>query len=194
MAQPAVQPTTLMDALWTPEQSQKVLRLGLLALAGTALLALSAKIQVPFWPVPMTMQSFVVLVLGMAYGWRLAGATLLLYLAEGAMGLPVFASGAGLAYLAGPTGGYLLGFLLAAVLLGWLAERGWDRSVLWTLVAMVIGNIVIFAPGVAWLSVLMGDFVKAIGAGLTPFLAASLFKTGLAAAVLPFAWRLLQRP
>lgn len=194
MAQPAVQPTTLMDALWTPEQSQKVLRLGLLALAGTALLALSAKIQVPFWPVPMTMQSFVVLVLGMAYGWRLAGATLLLYLAEGALGLPVFASGAGLAYLAGPTGGYLLGFLLAAVLLGWLAERGWDRSVLWTLVAMVIGNIVIFAPGVAWLSVLMGDLAKAIGAGLTPFLAASLFKTGLAAAVLPFAWRLLQRP
>ncbi len=183
-----------MDALWTPEQSQKVLRLGLLALAGTALLALSAKIQVPFWPVPMTMQSFVVLVLGMAYGWRLAGATLLLYLAEGAFGLPVFASGAGLAYLAGPTGGYLLGFLLAAVLLGWLAERGWDRSVLWTLVAMVIGNIVIFAPGVAWLSVLMGDLAKAIGAGLTPFLAASLFKTGLAAAVLPFAWRLLQRP
>jgi biotin transport system substrate-specific component len=193
MAQQAVSQPTLMDAVWTPGGVSTPFRLGALAVIGTVLLAISAKVQVPFWPVPMTMQSFVVLVLGMAYGWRLAGATLLLYLAEGAIGLPVFASGAGPAYMAGPTGGYLLGFLLAAVALGWLAERGWDRTILWTLLAMVIGNVLIFLPGVAWLSVLMGDLGAAIGAGLTPFLAATVFKTALAAAVLPYAWKLVQR-
>jgi biotin transport system substrate-specific component len=96
-----------------------------LAVIGSILLTISAKIQVPFWPVPMTMQTLVVLVLGVAYGWRLAGATVLLYLAQGALSLPVFAGGGGLAYMSGPTGGYLVGFLLAAVAVGWLAERGW---------------------------------------------------------------------
>ena len=86
-----------------------------LAIAGSALLAVSAKAQIPFWPVPMTMQTFVVLVIGMAYGARLGVATLGLYLAEGAIGLPVFATGSGLGYLIGPTGGYLAGFVLAAV-------------------------------------------------------------------------------
>ena len=100
-----------------------------LAVIGSILLTISAKIQVPFWPVPMTMQTFVVLVLGVAYGWRLAGATVLLYLAQGALSLPVFAAGGGLAYMSGPTGGYLVGFLLAAVAVGWLAERSWARSV-----------------------------------------------------------------
>src|SRR3954453_13846974 len=95
-----------------------LLRTGLLAVLGSMVLALSAKIQIPFWPVPMTMQSVVVLMLGMAYGSRLALGTLLLYLADGAAGLPVFAgTNAGFAYMIGPTGGYLIGFLFAAVLL-----------------------------------------------------------------------------
>jgi biotin transport system substrate-specific component len=183
---------TLADAVWSPVGTSPAVRAIVLALIGTALLTLSAKIQVPFWPVPMTMQTFVVLVLGMAYGWRLAGATVLLYLAQGAIGLPVFAAGGGIAYFAGPTAGYLVGFLLAAVAVGWLAEHGWDRSPLRTLAAMLIGTVIIFACGIAWLSTLIG-VARAIGAGLVPFLLGEAVKIALATAILPFAWRLLQR-
>jgi biotin transport system substrate-specific component len=183
---------TLADTVWSPVGSSPAARAIVLALIGTALLTLSAKIQVPFWPVPMTMQTFVVLVLGMAYGWRLAGATVLLYLAQGAIGLPVFAAGGGIAYFAGPTAGYLVGFLLAAVAVGWLAEHGWDRSPLRTLAAMLIGTVIIFACGIAWLSTLIG-VARAIGAGLVPFLLGEAVKIALATAILPFAWRFLQR-
>jgi biotin transport system substrate-specific component len=183
---------TLADTVWSPVGSAPAVRAIVLALIGTALLTLSAKIQVPFWPVPMTMQTFVVLVLGMAYGWRLAGATVLLYLAQGALGLPVFAGGGGAAYLAGPTAGYLAGFLLAAVAVGWLAEHGWDRSVPRTLAAMLIGTAIIFACGIAWLSTLIG-LPQAIAAGLVPFLLGEAVKIALATAILPFAWRLLRR-
>jgi biotin transport system substrate-specific component len=183
---------TLADTVWSPVGSSPAVRAIVLALIGTALLTLSAKIQVPFWPVPMTMQTFVVLVLGMAYGWRLAGATVLLYLAQGAIGLPVFAAGGGIAYFAGPTAGYLAGFLLAAVVVGWLAEHGWDRSVPRTLGAMLIGTAIIFACGIAWLGTLIG-LRQAIGAGLVPFLLGEAVKIALATAILPFAWRLLQR-
>ena len=183
---------TLADTVWSPMAGSLAVRAIALALIGTARLTVSAQIQVPFWPVPMTMQTFVVLVLGMAYGWRLAGATVLLYLAQGAIGLPVFAGGGGIAYIAGPTGGYLAGFLLAAVAVGWLAEHGWDRSVPRTLAAMLIGTGVIFACGIAWLSTLIG-LPQAIGAGLVPFLLGEAVKIALATAILPFAWRLLQR-
>ena len=183
---------TLADAVWSPMAGSLAVRAIALALIGTALLTVSAKIQVPFWPVPMTMQTFVVLVLGMAYGWRLAGATVLLYLAQGAIGLPVFAGGGGIAYMAGPTGGYLAGFLLAAVAVGWLAEHGWDRSMPRTLAAMLIGTGIIFACGLAWLSSLIG-LPQAVSAGLVPFLLGEAVKVALATAILPFAWRLLQR-
>jgi biotin transport system substrate-specific component len=183
---------TLAEAVWSPATGSNLVRAVVLALIGTALLAISAKIQVPFWPVPMTMQTFAVLVLGMAYGWRLAGASVLFYLAQGAIGLPVFAAGGGIAYFAGPTGGYLLGFLLAAVAVGWLAEHGWDRSPLRTLAAMLIGTAVIFALGLAWLATLIG-LPQAIGVGLVPFLPGEAVKIALATAILPFAWRLLHR-
>jgi biotin transport system substrate-specific component len=183
---------TLAEAVWSPATGSNQVRAVVLALIGTALLAISAKIQVPFWPVPMTMQTFAVLVLGMAYGWRLAGASVLFYLAQGAIGLPVFAAGGGIAYFAGPTGGYLLGFLLAAVAVGWLAEHGWDRSPLRTLAAMLIGTAVIFALGLAWLATLIG-LPQAIGVGLVPFLPGEAVKIALATAILPFAWRLLHR-
>lgn len=131
-----------------------------LALLGSALLTLSAKTQVPFWPVPMTMQTFVVLVIGMSFGARLAGATVLLYLCQGALGLPVFAGtperGIGLAYMMGPTGGYLAGFLIAAILVGWLAERGWRRSILRIAVAAAIGHLVMLTLGTAWLAAAVG--------------------------------------
>ena len=184
----------LIDALWPNHgaAASRMLRLVVLVAAGTALMSLSAKIQVPMWPVPMTMQTFAVLVIGMAYGWRLGGLTLLVYLAEGAAGLPVFASGAGAAV--GWRNGtiWFLAFAVAATLVGWLGERGWDRSVVLTLAAMALGTAVIFGLGVAWLSTLIG-VEKAVAAGLTPFLVGAAFKIALAAAVLPFAWRLVGR-
>ena len=151
----------------------------------------------PFYPVPMTLQTLAVLGLGMAYGWRLAFATLLLYLAQGAFGLPVFAGtpekGIGLAYMMGPTGGYLLGFLLAATLCGWLAERGWDRNVATTALAMLLGNIVIYVPGLLWLGTLVGWDKPVLEWGLTPFLAGDATKLVLAALILPGLWTLLGR-
>lgn len=179
---------TLADALWQAEGTHRFARSAILAVAGSILLAVSAKILVPFWPVQMSMQTFAVLVIGAAYGPRLAGATVALYLAEGAIGLPVFGLGAGLAYMAGPTGGYLVGFFFAAVVVGFLAERGFDRRWSTALVAFLIGNAVIFAFGIAWLTVLIG-FDKAIAGGLLPFLPAEALKVALAMAVLPLAWK-----
>ena len=142
------------------------------------------------------MQTFVVLVLGAAYGPRLGMATMLLYFVEGAMGLPVFAGtpekGIGIAYMMGPTGGYLAGFVLAAGLTGWMAERGWDRSVAGVLIAMSLGHLLILGIGALWLAQLIG-WEKAWLFGLAPFWAATILKTLLAAAALPLAWRLTGR-
>jgi biotin transport system substrate-specific component len=182
---------TLIDRIW-PEATAPALRWASLAIIGSLLLTASAKAQFPMWPVPMTMQSFVVLVLGMAYGSRLAAATVGLYLIEGAIGLPVFAGtpekGIGIAYMAGPTGGYLAGFFVAATAMGWLAERGWDRAPVRSLAAMTIGTLLLFMFGVSWLAVLLG-WQKAIAAGLTPFILGSVLKLALAAAVMPLAWK-----
>jgi biotin transport system substrate-specific component len=184
----------LIDRLW-PAAERPLVRQAILAVFGSLLLWASAKAQVPMWPVPMTMQSFVVLVIGMGYGSRLGAATVGLYLLQGALGLPVFAGtpekGIGLAYMMGPTGGYLVGFLLAAAVVGWLAERGWDRTLSLAVVAMVIGTILLFVPGILWLAALIG-FSKAVAAGVTPFLLASVVKLALAAAVMPLAWRAIE--
>ena len=167
-----------------------------LVLAGSMLIAIAAHIKIPFWPVPMTMQTFAIMVLAAAFGARLGTATVLLYLAEGAIGLPVFAGtpakGIGLAYMMGPTGGYLVGFLAAAMLIGWLAERGWDRSIVRLGAAMFAGHVLVFAFGYAWLATLIGA-EKAWTFGVAPFYAATLFKTALAALVLPAAWQLVRK-
>jgi len=188
--------STLITALWPAGTRTRFLRLVLLAVAGSLLLTLSAKIQVPFWPVPMTMQTFAVLVIAMAFGPRLGAATVGLYLLEGAFGLPVFAGtpvkGIGLAYMAGPTGGYLVGMLAAAVLVGTLARRGWDRSIVGTLSAAFLGAVAIFVPGLLWLGVLIG-FDKALMAGLVPFLPAEGLKIVLAALLLPACWSVIRR-
>lgn len=163
------------------------------ALFGSALLALSAKVQVPMWPVPMTMQTMVVLLIGMAYGSRLGAATVLLYLAEGLAGLPVFAGpSAGPAYMMGPTAGYLVGFIVGAWATGLLAERGWDRTPLKALVAMTAGHAAILAFGVLWLATLIG-FDAALTKGLTPFWAATVLKTALGAALMQAAWTVVKR-
>jgi len=186
---------TLVNALWPATQRSGAARAGLLTIlviAGTLALTLSAKVHVPFWPVPMTMQTFVVLVIGLAYGWRLGAATVALYLAEGALGLPVFSGtperGIGIAYMMGPTGGFLVGFVAAAAVAGWLAERGFDRSIATTALAMLVGNIVIYALGLAWLAGLIG-IEKALQFGFYPFLAGDAAKLALAACLMPLAWK-----
>ncbi|MDF1778010.1 MAG: biotin transporter BioY [Rhizobiaceae bacterium] len=182
---------TLADTLWSNDSS--LLRHVTLAVVGSIALWISAKIQVPFYPVPMTMQTFVVLVIGMAFGWRLGAATLALYVAEGAMGLPVFAGtpekGLGLAYMVGPTGGYLLGFLVAAATVGWLAEKGWGRNVGLTLAAMAIGTAIILAFGNAWLGAIIGWDKPVLQFGLYPFLPGAAFKIALAALLMPAIWK-----
>ncbi len=192
MTNASIASATLAQAVWPVTAGNRVLRAILLIAAGSALMTISAKIQIPFWPVPMTLQSGVALALGAALGWRLGGAAVLAYLLQGALGLPVFAGGAGLAYLAGPTGGYLAGFLVAAVATGWLAERGWDRSLATSFAAMLLGDVLLFACGVGYLSALIG-FQAAVTAGLTPFLAGELLKIALATALLPAAWHIVRR-
>ena len=184
---------TLATTLWPAQSANaRTARNVLLALVGTLALTISAKTQIPFWPVPMTMQTFVVLVIGMAYGSRLGTATVALYLLEGALGLPVFAGtpekGIGLAYMTGPTGGYLAGFLIGAWVCGKFAEQGFDRSPLKSLVAMSVGHALILAFGVLWLAQLMG-MEKAVLVGLTPFWAATVVKTLLGVVALPLAWK-----
>ena len=196
MNENALNNSLLADAL-LPVRQNTLLRNIFLAVAGSLLLYASAKVKIPFIPVPMTMQTFAVLVIGMAYGWKLGGATLLLYLAEGASGLPVFTStpekGIGVAYMMGPTGGYLAGFFLAAVLVGWLAEKGWDKRVSTTALAMLLGNIVIYIPGLIWLGMLMGWDKPILDWGLIPFIPADLLKLALAAVTLPMLWKLARR-
>lgn len=192
MSENAVMQPTLSSVVWKETTSSKWLRLTVLALLGTALLTVSAKISVPFFPVPQTMQSFVVLGLGMTFGSRLGAATVLLYCAEGAMGLPVFAGGGGLAYMMGGTGGYLAGFVVAAYLTGFLAERGWDRNVVTTAAAMLFGTLAIYALGLTWLTNLIGS-EKAINFGLMPFIYGDIAKLGLAALLMPAIWKYIKR-
>ena len=168
----------LAALLWPhrADGSSGLLRSVILVALGTALLTLSAKVNLPLPYVPMTLQTLVVLVIGAAYGWRLGSVTLMAYLAEGAIGFPVFAGPVGgLAPLIGPTAGYLFGFVAAAFVTGWLSERGWDRSVLRLFVAMALGHILILAAGFGWLAFGMKLGVeKAWLVGIAPFIAASL--------------------
>lgn len=191
-----VRTATIADIVWPSRPQARAFRAAALMLLGVCLLTLSAKIQIPFWPVPMTMQTLVVLVIGMAYGWRLGAATVLAYLMAGAAGLPVFAGtparGIGVAYMMGPTAGFLLGFLVSAAVVGFLGERGWDRSIPRTAVAMVLGQAIITLTGVAWLAVLF-NLPKAIEVGFKPFLAASLLKVALGIVLMPTIWKLLDR-
>jgi len=172
-----------------------VFRAVILVALGTALLALSAKFNLPLPYVPMTLQTLVVLMIGAAYGWRLGTATVVAYLAEGAMGLPVFAGPVGgIAPLVGPTAGYLFGFIGAAFVTGWLAERGWDRSVLRLFAAMALGHIVILAAGFGWLAFGMKLGVeKAWLVGIVPFIAGSLVKNALGATLVPAIRRVADR-
>ncbi|WP_309083681.1 biotin transporter BioY [Chelativorans sp.] len=166
-----------------------------LVVAGTLALTLSAKMKVVLGPVDMSLQTLAILLIAACFGFRLGVATLLLYLAEGAMGLPVFQStpekGIGLAYMAGPTGGYLVGFAAMAAIVGYAADRGWDRNVVKLLGSMLAAEAAMMALGFGWLAVLIG----AEGAwtfGVVPFIVPDLIKIGLAACLVPAGWAALR--
>jgi biotin transport system substrate-specific component len=161
--------------------------LGSLLLAGLA----QIEIVLPLTPVPITGQTFGVLLLGAALGSKRGAASILLYITEGGMGLPFFAGGAsGLGILTGATAGYLAGFVAAAFAIGWLAERGLERNVRTSIIPFLIGTIIIYAFGVLWLSVVLGSFSRAVLLGVVPFLFGDMIKLIAAALVLPAAWKL----
>ena len=182
---------TLVDVLLP--RSRSWLFDAVLVVAFSAFVALSARVAIPWWPVPMTLQPLAVLFTGAVLGSRRGALALLLYLAEGAVGLPVFAGGAGVTYMLGPTGGYLVSYPVVAGLVGWLAERGWDRRLVWTAAAMTLGLLVIYAFGVAWLAGFLGDLETALVQGMLIFIPGDLVKIAIAALALPGGWALARR-
>jgi biotin transport system substrate-specific component len=167
----------LADAVWLGEGHRRWLKSIVLAVAGSLLVAVCAKLKVDIGPVPLTMQTLAVLTIGAAYGSRLGAATMLIF---------------GLTHILGPTGGYLIGFPIAAALVGFLAERGFDRSFPRMLAATLLGAAVIHVPGVLWLSTFLG-MEKAIALGLMPFIIGDIIKATLAALAFPLAWKLIGR-
>jgi len=187
---------TYADLLVPCEKKKALIADAAIVIGASWLLALSAQISfyVPFSVVPVTAQTFAVLMIAAMLGSGRGSFAVLTYIAQGAMGLPVFAMGkAGAWVLFGPTGGYLVGFVVAAMIVGRLAEKGWDRSVLKTAAAMTIGTLVIFTMGVFWLTALTGNLQSALVAGFYPFIAAGVFKIVTAAAILPAGWKLLKK-
>lgn len=166
-----------------------------LILLGSLFVAVLAQVEIPlpFTPVPITGQTFGVLLVGAALGSKRGAASLALYLAEGAIGLPFFAGGAhGLSVLTGATAGYLVGFIGAAYVIGQLAERGLERSARTSFIPFLVGTVIIYACGVTWLAVVLGSLSDAIKFGLLPFLIVDVIKLLAAALVLPAAWKMVK--
>ncbi len=165
----------------------------ILIFSGSLLIAVFAQISIPlpFTPVPITGQTFAVLLVGAALGSKRGLLAMLFYIGEGALGLPFFAGGAGgLHILIGATAGYLIGFIVSGYLVGLLAERGLDRSVKTSIIPFLVGTLIIYVFGVAWLAIFLHDLSKAIVAGLLPFLVGDTIKLIAAALALPAAWKL----
>lgn len=187
----------LIERLGAGEGAGRLLKRAALVAGGVLALAVMAKIRVPLWPspVPITMTTFGVLLIGAAYGPRLGLGTVLAYLAVGALGFDVFTSSSagssGLAYMMGGTGGYLLGYALAALALGLAARRGWDRRPLALAAAMLLASALVYLPGVLWLRGFAESWAQALQWGLWPFLVGDAMKLALAALLLPAAWRLV---
>lgn len=186
---------TLIGHLWpATSPAMLLLRAIVLMVLGSLLVALCAQINVPMLPVPMTLQTLAVLAIGGAYGSRLGAATLALYALEGVAGLPVFAQmKAGLPTLLGPSGGYILGFILTAWLVGRLAEKGWDRNAFTMCVATIMGAAILYVPGLAWLYTFMGNLPDTLAAGLVPFIPGDIIKAILAAIAFPATWLAVDR-
>jgi len=187
----------LSDVLAPQEGTQLLLKKAVLVMAGIAFLAIAAKIKVPMFPVPMTMGTFAVLTMGAAYGARLGLVTILGYMLIGALGFDIFAGSSaenfGLTYMMGGTGGYLVGYVLAVLALGTLARAGWDRSAPKMAGAMLLGNVLIYVPGLIWLGMLYGWDKPILQWGLTPFLLGDVLKLVMAGIILPLAWKMVGR-
>ena len=164
----------------------------LTSVIGSFLLAISSKVQIPLTPVPVTLQTLVLLVMSMFLGWRGALGATSLYLFQGAIGLPVFAHGGGFIILFGPTGGYLFGFLIASLVVGYLAEKGWDKSVVLTFTSMTIGTLIIYLFGVIWLSYLK-DLNTALVFGLLPFITPDILKICLGTCLVSAGWEISEK-
>jgi biotin transport system substrate-specific component len=185
---------TIADVFRPTEKSSATIYDVIIIVFASLLVGLSAQLRIylPISPVPITAQTFAVLVLGILLGSRRGGLAMLAYLVEGILGLPVFAAGVGLPVILGPTGGYLVGFVAAAYLVGRLAEMGWDRHIITTIAAMLAGEIVLYTFGVCWLAMLT-NIRTALTVGLYPFVVGDILKVALAAAVLPAGWMLVHR-
>ena len=189
---PSLFETLVLDKV--ENYSQKFFRYVILTLAGSALIAICAQVSVPFYPVPVTMQTFAVILIGLTYGWRLGGITVSLYLVEGAIGLPVFAGGkGGMIVLMGPTAGYLYGFFLAVFACGWFAEKGLDRSCLKLFVSLLAANVLLYTSGLIWLGNFIGWDKPVLDLGLYPFIPGDLLKIALVALLLPTVWKYVER-
>ena len=183
---------TVADLLRPCEKSKAGIYNLTLIIAGLVFIGFSAQLSIGF-PVPFTFQTFAVLMIGALYGARLSSLCLVSYVLAGAAGMPLFSNfGSGVLFLSGPTGGYLIGFIAAAYIVGLLAERGWDRRVWTTILAMIFGNLVIYTFGLFWLFCLMGFRKEVLVVGLYPFIVGDLLKIALAAALLPSGWKLLR--
>lgn len=181
----------LANRLWPVTTQSTLIRNALLAVFGSLVVAGAAQINVPMIPVPMTLQTLAVLAIGAAFGSRLGAASLALYALEGAIGIPVFAE-----FKSGfmlPSFGYVLGFIAAAYVTGYLAEKGWDKSYIKMFAAMLAGAVVLYIPGLIWLGLWVGSAENAIAWGLTPFIAGDLVKAAIAAIGFPAVWSLLAR-
>src|SRR5262245_9517806 len=191
MLHAARRPATLADVLGASTWTRDVVLVATASLL-TGLSA-QAEIRLPFTPVPVTLQPLAVFLIGAALGSRRGAVAMLAYLAEGAAGLPFFAGGAaGPQHLAGPTGGYLVGFVPTAYVIGCLAERGWDRTPWRAAIAMLVGSLVLFACGLVQLAAFVGR-ARVLETGLYPFVVGDLLKIAVAASVLPGLWALLSR-
>ncbi len=191
----ATQDKVLAEAFWQAEGNQIWIKRIALVILGVFALAVAAKIKLPIppSPVPVTMGTFAVLTIGAAYGARLGLVTILAYMLVGALGFDVFANSSadknGLVYMMGGTGGYLVGYVLATGALGYFARKGWDRSVVMMAVAMLIGNVLIYVPGLLWLQQFASGWAQTFEWGITPFLIGDAMKLLAAAIVLPAIWK-----
>jgi biotin transport system substrate-specific component len=184
---------TLYDTFAQRRMSARFLFDAMAVIAGALFLTASAKVSIPFYPVPLSMQTFVAIGLGLAFGPVRGGAAVLVYLAQGAAGFPVFAgtpqNGIGLAYMVGPTGGFLIGFLVQAVVAGLFAQSGWDRRPLTAMAAALIAGAAVYPTGLLWLGAVIGFDKPVVAYGLTPFVLGDIVKAMLAALVFPMAWK-----
>ena len=183
----------LTEAFGASEGALLRLKQIMLVVVGIAALAIAAKVKIPMIPVPMTLGTLAVLTVGAAYGPRLGLVTIIGYMILGAVGFDVFASSAagvsGIEYMMGGTGGYLVGYVIATLALGVLARMGWDRSAAKMAAAMLIGNALIYIPGLLWLGTLYGWDKPILEWGLTPFIYGDLLKLAIAAMIVPMAWK-----